>query len=73
MSQRENQMMCHQAPVSIDCSETVKRKYVFKHLNNTHHECFLLEDSKCSSSPNSFETLAECEKECHHDNHHHSI
>lgn len=70
MSQHESHMGCHQEPMLVDCSETMKGKYIFKHLNATHHQCTMLESNKCSSSTNSFETIEKCETICHHDNHH---
>lgn len=60
---------CHKAPVIIECTETIKNRYIFKHLNSTHHQCTLIDDSKCSSSENSFDSIEQCEEQCHHDKH----
>jgi hypothetical protein len=69
MKKQESMKNCHLPPMSVDCSDSVKSKFIFKHVNDTHHECSLLSDNKCSSSLNAFETLEACEKTCHHDNH----
>lgn len=61
---------CHAKAEPVDCSDSIKNRFVFEHLNATHHTCKELSDQKCSSSKNAFESLALCEKSCHHDDHH---
>lgn len=70
MTQHDDHMnICHQELKLVDCSESVKGTWIFKHTNSTHHECVQIENGKCSSSSNAFETEQLCEKTCHHDDH----
>lgn len=61
---------CHEKPVAAACTDTLKAKFVFEHVNATHHLCKALPEEKCSSSPNAFVSMELCEKTCHHDDHH---